>query len=182
MPSEPVRETASADSPLFTANDVAAICREHGWLLDGDPGDAMLWCAEAAALLSPQAADREALAGLLSLVFEYDARAILSVPAHHAVLARQGAREVIRALVLEVLGGGEVDSDRLKRIVTELKERLPYRGREIFFPLRMVLAGQAGEGKMDRVILLVDRAARIVGLAPVKTTRERVLEFCAALD
>jgi Anticodon binding domain len=183
MLSEPVRETPNAVAQPFTGDDVAAICRERGWLLSGEAGEATTaWCAEAAALLGPRVANRDGLARLLSLVFAYDAQAILSAPENHAVLAHEGSREVIRLLVLEVLGGGEVDSDCLKRIVTQLKERLPYRGREIFFPLRMVLAGRAGEGEMDRVILLVDRAARIAGLAPVKTARERVMEFCAALD
>jgi len=35
---------------------------------------------------------------------------------------------------------------------------------------------------LDRVIVLIDGAAAAPGLAPVKTIRARVLEFCAALD
>jgi hypothetical protein len=182
MTPEPVHESAARAVQSFDAGDVAAICRERGWLRGGEGDAAAAWCAEAAALLSPHAADREALAGLLFLIFEYDAHAVLSRREHHAVLAREGAREVLRALTIEILSGGEVDSDRLKQIVTKLKEKLPYHNRGIFFPLRMALAGRAGEGEMDRVILLVDRAAGTEGLAPVKTVRERILEFCAALD
>jgi hypothetical protein len=52
----------------------------------------------------------------------------------------------------------------------------------LFHPLRLALAGRVGEGGLDRVILLVDEAA-VVGFAvKVKTVRERILEFCAALD
>jgi hypothetical protein len=75
-----------------------------------------------------------------------------------------------------------VDSNRLKEIVSALKATLPYRTREIFLPLRVSLAGRAGEGELDRVILLLDRAAQIDSLAPVKSSRERILEFCSALD
>ncbi len=140
------------------------------------------WLAEAAALLGPHAADREALADLLGLVFCYDATALLRSPASHEVLARAGAREVVRELALLTLESPAVDSDSFKAIVTALKERLPYRGRQLFHPIRLALAGRAGEGELDRVILLLDAAARLEGLAPVKNTRARIFEFCAALE
>jgi hypothetical protein len=89
---------------------------------------------------------------------------------------------VLRALAIEILGGGLVDSDRLKEIVAAVKEKLPFRVRRIFFPLRLALAGRTGERELDRVILLLDAAARTEGLAPVKSVRARILEFCAALD
>jgi hypothetical protein len=50
----------------------------------------------------------------------------------------------------------------------------------VFQPLRLALAGRAGEGELDRVILLLDDAAG-AGFA-VKTARERIIEFCSALD
>ncbi|MGD0906371.1 MAG: hypothetical protein ABSA96_02235 [Candidatus Acidiferrales bacterium] len=160
---------------------MAAILRDRGWLYQENEKVAG-WMAQAAALLGPQAADREALACLLSLVFVYDARALLATRECQEVLARIGAREVLRALATEILSGGPVDSNRLKEIVSALKTILPYRTREIFLPLRVSLAGRAGEGELDRVILLLDRAAQIEGLAPVKSVRARILEFCSALD
>ena len=44
------------------------------------------------------------------------------------------------------------------------------------------LAGRAGDGELDRVILLLDGAAKLPFAVPVKGTRQRMLEFCAALD
>jgi len=171
-------------SPLansFTPADVAAILRNRGWLRH-ETDDVAGWVTQAAALLGPQAADHEALASLLSLVFVYDARALLTTRECQEVLARVGAREVLRAMATEILSGGPVDSNRLKEIVSALKATLPYRSREIFLPLRVSLAGRAGEGELDRVILLLDRAAEIEGLAPVKSVRTRILEFCSAMD
>ena len=104
------------------------------------------------------------------------------MPESHAVLASEGAREVLRALAIEILSGGPVDSARLKEIVAAIKQKLPYRNREIFWPLRMALAGRVGQGELDRVVLLLDGAARTAGLAPVKSVRTRILEFCMALD
>jgi hypothetical protein len=177
-------ETAVAHTNAFTAMDIAAILRERGWLGRLYDADAWLqaWCARAADLLGPHAADRAALAELLALIFNYDAVPFLQSTANQGVLAREGAREVIRELANRVLDGGDVDSDRFKEIIDGMKAALPHRGRSLFFPIRLALAGRVGEGELDRVILLLDAAARIGFAAPVKGTRQRMLEFCAALD
>ena len=184
-------EVPAAVNP-FTAEDVAAILRARGWLRHENDGGASgsgnksvsapAWMAEAAALLGPRAENREALSRLLTLVFEYDARATLAARECQEVLAREGARQVIRVLATEILKGGTVDSNRLKEIVSAVKTTVPYSSREIFHPLRMALTGRLGGGELDRVVLLLDRAAEAAGLASVKTVRTRILEFCAALD
>ena len=166
---------------LFAAGDVAAILRVRKWLRRDDEAVAA-WMAEAVALLGPQAESQETLAYLLGLVFEYDAHAVLASRECQEVLARSGGRAVLRALGTEILNGGPVDSNRLKEIVAAIKARLPYSSREIFHPLRVALTGRVGRGELDRVVLLLDRAAHIEGLAPVKSVRTRILEFCAALD
>jgi hypothetical protein len=107
---------------------------------------------------------------------------LLRDPANQAVLARAGAREVIRALANQILDGGEVDSEAFKRIIEALKASLPYRGPSLFFPIRLALAGGVGEGALDRVILLLDSAAKLPFRSPVKSVHGRILEFCAALD
>ena len=103
-------------------------------------------------------------------------------PENHEVLARSGAREVIRELANRVLEGGDIDSDRFKEIVESMKAAIPYRSRAMFHPIRLALTGRAGEGEFDRVILLLDAAAKLPFAQPVKGTRQRILEFCAALD
>jgi hypothetical protein len=89
---------------------------------------------------------------------------------------------VIRELAHLVLEGQDIDSDRFKEIVNALKVRLRFRGRELFHPIRLALAGRAGSGGLDRVILLLDHAAKLAFRKPVKSSRQRILEFCAALD
>jgi nondiscriminating glutamyl-tRNA synthetase len=169
----------------FTGGHIAAILRERGWMGSAEeetPDALRQWLDRAALLLGPKAADRQQLVALLEAVFHYDAREILDSTEAHVVLARAGARTVIRELGREVIGGRDVDSDRLKEIFDRVKERTGYRGRELFHPLRLALAGRAGEGELDRVILLVDNAARLPFAVKVKTARERMLEFCGQLD
>lgn len=139
------------------------------------------WLERAADLLGPQAATHAELEQLLALVFHYDAQEVFERVETHAILSQDGAREVIRQIALLLLEGGELDSDRFKQIITALKERLAYRSRELFFPIRLALAGRTGTGELDRVILLLDFAARVNFPVAVKGARQRILEFCAAL-
>lgn len=188
MSSDAPAEAASATANPFTAADVEAILRENGWLASAAQSEsaagAMLqtWLTRAAELLGPQAADRAALANLLQLVFSYDAAAMLRERHNQEVLSRSGAREIIRELANRVLDGGEIESDRFKEIIEGMKAVVPYRSRAMFQPIRMALAGQTGEGELDRVILLLDAAAKLNFAVPVKGTRQRMIEFCAALD
>ena len=158
------------------------LLREHHWLTPEPSLEHLAFCERAAALLGPHAADRSGLAELLQLVFHYDAASILQTVEAHAVLSRYAARDVIRQLALFLLDQTPFNSDRFKNVVTLLKETLEVRGRDLFHPLRLALAGRPGEGEFDRVILLLDEAAALPFDIPVKSARTRILEFCSALD
>lgn len=164
------------------ANDVLAILRQQGWLTAEPTPELTAWCERAASLLGHFAVDSEGLAELLRLVFEYDAAEILKGVDTHAVLARYAARDVIRHLALLLLDAAPLTSDRFKEVVTSLKKHLDLRGRDLFHPIRLALTGRAGAGELDRVILLLDDAAALPFAVGMKSTRTRVLEFCAALD
>ena len=167
---------------LFTAGDVLGILRERGWLVGEPWPEQHGWCERAASMLGWHTADSAALADLLGLVFQYDAREIISRVESHVVLSRYAARDVLRRVALLLLDGAPLTSERFKEIVTGLKDGMELRGRELFHPIRLALAGRAGEGELDRVILLLDEAAALSFAAPVKSARVRILEFCSALD
>jgi hypothetical protein len=171
-----------AATSAVTARNVAEILREQGWLLGDATPAQFAWCERAAALLGPQVSDRRALAELLHLVFHYDAQELLAKVENHAVLSRYAARDVLRHLALLLLDGAPLTTDRFKEVVNTLKDSLGIRSRELFHPIRLALAGRAGEGELDRVVLLLDEAAGLSFNAQVKSPRERILEFCAALD
>jgi hypothetical protein len=166
----------------FTGADVVAILREREWLVGEARTEQVAWCERAAAILGGQAGGGAALAELLGLVFHYEAREIIARVESHVVLSRYAAREVLRQLGLLLLEGGALDSQRFSEIITRLKEGMDLRGRELFHPIRLALAGRAGEGELDRVILLLDEAAGLSYAATVKSARIRIVEFCAALD
>lgn len=179
-------QDASAEPPSslhrFSGADVFTILRERGWLVGEASAEQAAWCERAAALLGPHVDTRQALTELLSLVFHYDAHELLTQVENHVVLSRYAARDVVRQLALLLLDPQPLSVERFKEIITALKEGLELRGRELFHPIRLALAGRAGEGELDRVILLLDEAAALKFGVPVKSARQRILEFCASLD
>ena len=181
LPPEHSDALVAAANP-FIAADVLAILRERGWLAAEPSPEQHAWCERAASMLGGHASDRAALADLLDLVFQYDAREIISRVESHVVLSRYAARDVLRQVALLLLDEAPLTSERFKEIITTLKDGMELRGRELFHPIRLALAGRAGEGELDRVILLLDEAAARSFAMPVKSARERVLEFCSALD
>jgi len=176
-----IAEHPARENP-YTADDVLAILRGQNWLAADPSPEHHLFCERAASLLGHFANDRLGLVDLLRLVFIYDAAQILQSSESHAVLSRYAARDVIRLLALFLLDPLPFTSDRFKEVVAQLKEKLELRGRDLFHPIRLSLAGRPGEGELDRVILLVDEAAALPFAVPIKSIRSRVLEFCSALD
>ena len=183
MPPQETRNQAAASAPnAYTGRDVVAILCERGWLSGEATPEQFVWCERAAALLGPQVSERRSLADLLQLVFHYDAGEVLSRVESHSVLARYAARDVLRHLALLLLDGAPLTPERFKEIIAALKESLGLSSRDLFHPIRLALTGSAGEGELDRVILLLDEAAAVSFANPVKPARVRILEFCAALD
>ena len=189
---------ASVSAGEYTAQSIESILRERGWLKAECDAEISSWLTDAAARLGPalanaseapdsmvprgRAASRDALADLLSLIFEYDAATILAASRSHMVLTRAGAHTVIRELANRILQGMEIDSESYTILVRDLQEKMGFSGRGLFHPIRLALAGRAGEEQIDLVIPLIDRAARLPFAVPVKSTRQRMLEFCAAMD
>jgi hypothetical protein len=183
MTSERRTRDLVATPNLFTGTDVAEILRERGWTAsESFSAELQSWCERAAGMLGSHVADRAALGELLDLIFHYDAQRVLQRMESHAVLARYGAREVVRRLALLLLDGGALDSERFKEIITTMKEGSDLRSRDLFHPIRLALAGRAGQGELDRVILLIDEAAALPFAVAVKPARARIVEFCSALD
>jgi hypothetical protein len=180
MPDEHIAEHPARENS-HNADDVLAILREQGWLAADPFAGHLVFCEHAAALLGHFAVDRAGLVELLKPVFTYDAAQILQSPEAHCVLARYAARDVVRHLALLLLDDAPFTSDRFKEVVAALKEKLELRGRDLFHPIRLTLAGRAGEGELDRVILLVDEAAALPFAVRIKSVRARILEFCSAL-
>ena len=181
-PNTPNNESVAPPENQFTANDVAAILRQHSWHTADFSQDQSAWCQRAAVLLGSQSPDRAALENLLALIFHYDAQEILAQTDAHVTLSRYAARDSLRELATQLLDPAPLTPDRFNVIIDAMKTNLDLRGRELFHTIRLALAGRSGEGGLDRVILLLDEAAAANFSTPVKSARSRIIEFCSALD
>jgi hypothetical protein len=181
-PPTPNQENLAPIDSRFAAEDIARILHEHSWHTGGLSLNQLAWCERAATLLGPQSADRPALESLLNLVFHYDAKEILAQPDSHAALSRYAARDALRQLASLLLDPAPLTSDSFRELIDKMKTNLDIRGRELFQTIRLSLAGRTGEGELDRVILLLDQAAAANFSTPVKSARQRIIEFCSALD
>jgi len=119
LPAEHSETSVAAANP-FTGVDVVAILCECGWLAAEPSVEQQAWCERAAAMLGGHVGDRAGLAALLRLVFQYDAREIISRVESHVVMSRYAARGALRQVALLVLDGAALTSDRFKEIVTAL--------------------------------------------------------------
>jgi hypothetical protein len=161
---------------------VVEILRHHLWLTSEPSPEQSAWCERAAALLGPHSPDHGGLERLLSLIFCYDAKEILSSMDAHVVMSRYAARDILRELANLLLDPTPLSTEHFREIVDALKTQRDVRGRELFHPLRLALSGRSGGGELDRVVLLLDAAAAAHFSLPVKTARARIIEFCSALD
>jgi alkylhydroperoxidase family enzyme len=166
----------------YTATHIITLLHENRWLTTAPTPEHLAWAERAAQLLGHYAENRTALTNLLRPVFHYAAARILESPDAQAAISRYAARDVIRHLALFLLEPAPFTSERFKEVATYLKETCGVRSRDLFNPIRLALTGRVGEGELDRVILLLDEAATLPFLTPVKSVRTRILEFCSALD
>jgi len=88
------------------------------------------------------AADRDALAEMLGLVFPYDSREILGRVESHAGFVALWGTGCFAAACAALLEDSALSSDRFKEIITSLKENLDMRGRNCFIPF----VGAGGPG------------------------------------
>lgn len=181
MPERSPEQTGPPEN-RFSGDDVASILSERQWRHAELTAEQAAWCRRAASLLGIHCADRNALQGLLALVFHYDAREILAQVDAHVVLSRYAARDAVRELASQLLDPGPLTMERFNEVIDAMKSRLDIRGRELFHTLRLVLAGRSGEGELDRVVLLLDEAAAANFSTSVKAARTRIIEFCAAIE
>src|SRR5208282_6871442 len=102
MPPDTPIETAAERAHSCTPAEIEEILLGRGWLISRDgrqpAPDLQEWLSRAAGLLGPHAATREELCGLLEPLFAYDAAELLCRRESQEVLARTGAREVLREL------------------------------------------------------------------------------------
>lgn len=113
------------------------------------------------------------------LVFDYQPESYLRVPESREAMEREGAREVLRLFGQKALEESWLTPERYEEILEELKREMPWRGRNLLQPIRVLLTGLPFGPPMKELLPLIERGAELDLPVRVKPCRERVLEFCA---
>jgi len=142
MPDEMGNSPAVAVNP-FTGADVATLLAERGWAVGELSTEHITWCERAAAILGVHAADRDALAEMLGLVFHYDSREILGRVESHACCRVMG-HGCFAAACAAFVGGQRAEFRSIQGDYYFAQGEFRYAGAGIVHPIRLALAGRAG--------------------------------------
>lgn len=154
--------------------------RRIGWLPEGELNSLLRsWLRDVIRAVLPGLDFLSLLPPRTRLVFDYQPESYLRVPESREAMEREGAREVIRGFGQRLLEDSWLTAERFHHILEELKRDTPWRGRNLFHPIRVALTGLPFGPPLDELILLIERGAELDLPVRVKSCRERLLEFCS---
>ncbi|MBI4466678.1 MAG: hypothetical protein HY656_04540 [Acidobacteria bacterium] len=154
--------------------------RRVGWLPPGELSPLVrTWLRDVIRAVLPGLDFLSLLPPRTRLVFDFQPESFLRFPESREALEREGAREVIRAFGQRVLEDSWLTVERFHQILEQLKRQTPWRGRNLYQPIRVALTGLPFGPKLDDLLPIIERGAELDLPVRVKSCRQRVLEFCS---
>ncbi len=117
---------------------------------------------------------------LFSLVFNYDAAAIVTAEETRHVVEDTGARAVLQAFIPKVLAEKELTYERFRALAKEVQKETGKKGKELFHPIRVAVTGAVSGPELEKLIPIFEEGAKLPLQRHVKSTAERLREFAAA--
>ncbi len=131
-------------------------------------------------LLAPSVDRLDELSARASVVFNYDAQAMMEREQTRAVVEQPGARQVLQAFISKVLAETELSGERFRAITKEVQKETGKKGKELFHPIRVALTGQVSGPELEKLIPLFEEGSKLRLKKHVKSCAERLREFQAA--
>ncbi len=149
------------------------------WLPVEVPENVRLWLRDLIRVVLPGLDFLSLLPPRTRLVFDYQPENYLRLPESRQAMEREGARDVLRLFGQKSLDDSWLTPERFHEIIAELKRETPWRGRQLFHPIRVMLTGLPFGPELDELLPLIERGAELDLPVRIKSCRERVLEFCS---
>jgi glutamyl-tRNA synthetase/nondiscriminating glutamyl-tRNA synthetase len=122
----------------------------------------------------------------LAFLFRFDPASAVSSHDVAEVLAHEGARPVIDALVRELAAAPRlVDRERFRAVVNAVKQQTGQKAKGLFHPIRVALTGEAGGPELAVAVPAIETGASLPagrGVAAILGCRERAAAFARALE
>ena len=140
------------------------------------------WADRLADLLVPYVDRLEQLPERAGIIFGYEAAKALASPENAELLAAEKTPAVVQGFARRAEAEAKLSPERFKEIMNELKAESGAKGKDLFHPVRVMLIGVHSGPDFDRLIPLIEEGSELALPVHVKSVRERVREFVAAMD
>lgn len=156
--------------------------RRAGLLPPTMNGNVSGWANKVIDLLAPYVDRMEQLPERAGILFQVDPAKGLSNPENAEVLAGTKSRAVVEEFAKRATAETPLTPQRFKEIMNEVKSETGTKGKDLFHPVRIALIGAHSGPDFDRLIPLIEEGSTLQLPVHVKSVRERVDEFLAALQ
>jgi glutamyl/glutaminyl-tRNA synthetase len=155
--------------------------RRAGLLPANMNGNVSGWANRVIDLLAPYVDRLEQLPDRAGILFNFDPAKALSNAENAEVLAGRQSASVIEAFANRVNAESSLTPGRFKEIMNEVKAETGTKGKDLFHPVRIALIGAHSGPDFDRLIPLIEEGSILDLPIHVKSVRQRVQEFQAAV-
>jgi glutamyl-tRNA synthetase/nondiscriminating glutamyl-tRNA synthetase len=129
------------------------------------------------------------------LIFEYDAKSVISGEETRHVIEGAGPREVLihfiedfkhlekrpwyARLQASAEAGGHPSSAAFRRVAKDVQRETGKKGKDLFHPIRVALTGAVSGPELEKLIPIFEEGAKLSLPRPVKSVTQRLREFAA---
>jgi glutamyl-tRNA synthetase/nondiscriminating glutamyl-tRNA synthetase len=170
-------------SPPERVHALAAGFLDRAGLLPPEPDASITgWANRLSDLLVPYVDRLEQLPQRAAIIFHTDAKAALASEENAQVFANDKAASVVLEFSVRTANDSPLTPERFKTVMNEIKVETGAKGKDLFHPVRIALIGSHSGPDFDRLIPLIEEGSRLPLPVHVKSVRERVQDFLAALE
>lgn len=175
----------TAKSPKLSAAIYAlASFIDKGWLDLESLGtkESLEWFLKLVGLFAPYADRLDQIADRAAPAFKYDAAEAIQQPDNADVLRAESSPAVIKSFAQHISNSSSFDAQLFKVIMNDIKNETGVKGKDLFHPVRIMLIGHHSGPDFDKLIPVIEEGSKLNLPVHVKSTRERVQEFMAAME
>ncbi len=115
------------------------------------------------------------------LIFEYAAAEILAGDETRPVIEEPSALEVLKTFIPKVLAENDLSYQRFQEITKSVQKETRRKGKDLFHPIRVAVTGAVSGPELAKLIPIFEDGTKLPLACHVKSVRERLGEFAAAV-
>ncbi|HYX53803.1 MAG TPA: glutamate--tRNA ligase [Candidatus Limnocylindrales bacterium] len=139
------------------------------------------WANQLIDLLAPYVDKLDELPERAAIIFRHDPAAALSNAENAAAFSNSKAAEVVADFGRRTSADSPLTPEHFKAVMNEIKTGVGVKGKDLFHPVRIALIGAHSGPDFDHLIPLIEAGSRLALPTHVKSVRERITAFAAAL-